>query len=237
MKTLLLILALLPSIASAQFPPTDPAELARIAAEAAAREQARQTANGLVKSLNNAVATINPGNPATINAQQLVTFGVQRPIGTNAIRCVIRLTLDQRIFLGIPNAAATIAVPADLYAVMQVAGPAVVPDQRMPDWMAELVQTCGTPFTLTVASPSVILAARTNPVAQAAATGFACACRQATGTCNWTPPLIGGGFGAAVAAPFGMTIPAGLWSGAGCLLKSCVELYGFESNPPECPLN
>jgi len=37
-------------------------------------------------------------------------------------------------------------------------------------------------------------------------------------------------------APFGMTIPAGLWSGAGCRLKSCVELYGFQSYPPECPL-
>jgi hypothetical protein len=190
--------------------------------------------NGLVKSLNDAVATINPGNPATIDAQQLVTFGTQRPIGTNAIRCVIRLTLDQRIFLGIPNAAATIAEPADLYAVMQVAGPAAAgPDQTKPPWLDELIHTCGAPFTLASPMPSVLLAARTNPIAQAAATGFACACRGA-GTCNWTPPLVGGGFGASTPAPKSMTIPAGLWSGAGCSLKACVEVYGSDSMPNVC---
>jgi hypothetical protein len=189
--------------------------------------------NGLVKSLNDAVATIDVAHPATIDAQQLVKFGVTRAIGTNAIRCVIRLTLEQRVFLGIPNAAATIAEPADLYAVMQVAGPTVVPDQVWPVWLTELIQTCGTPFTLTVASPSVILASRTNPVAQAAATGFACACRG-TGTCAWTPPLVGGGFGAAVSAPKNFTIPAGLWAGAGCSLKTCVELYGSDSMPAVC---
>jgi hypothetical protein len=191
------------------------------------------TVNGLVKSLNDATATINPGNPATIDAQGLVKFGVVRPTGTPAIRCVIRLTLDQRIFLGIPNAAATIAEPADLYAVMQVAGPNVVPDQMWPPWLTELIQTCGTPFTLGSPMESVILAARTNPSAQTAATGFACACRGA-GVCNWTPPLVGGGFGAATPAPKDFTIPAGLWSGAGCSLKTCVEMYGSDSMPLAC---
>lgn len=191
------------------------------------------TVNGLIKSLNDAVATINPGNPATITAQQLVTFGVQRPTGTPAIRCVIRLTLEQRIFLGIPNAAATIAEPADLYAVMQVAGPTVAQAQVMPTWMEELVQTCGTPFTLAAPAPSVILAARTNPIAQTAATGFACACSTGA-SCNWTPPLQGGGFGAAVAAPKNMTLPAGTWAGTGCSLKPCVEMYGFDSMPRAC---
>jgi hypothetical protein len=210
-RAILLLALILPSLAGAQTP----------------------TVNGLVKSLNDAVATITPQNPATITAQQLVTFGVQRPTGTPAIRCVIRLTLEQRIFLGIPNAAATITEPADLYAVMQVAGPNVAADQVWPPWLTELVQTCGTPFTLTAPAPSVILAARTNPVAQSAATGFACACRG-TGTCNWTPPLQGGGFGAATPAPKNMTIPAGLWSGAGCSLKPCVELYGSDSMPNVC---
>ena len=191
------------------------------------------TVNGLVKSLNDAVATITPQNPATITAQQLVTFGVQRPTGTPAIRCVIRLTLEQRIFLGIPNAAATIAEPADLYAVMQVAGPNVAQDQQMPPWMEELVQICGTPFTLAAPAPSVILAARTNPIAQTAATGFACACSTGA-SCNWTPPLQGGGFGASTPAPKNMTIPAGLWTGAGCSLKTCVELYGSDSMPKVC---
>jgi hypothetical protein len=211
MRSALALLLLLPSLAFAETP----------------------LVNGLVKSLNDAVATIDVAHPATIDAQQLVTFGVSRPIGTPAIRCTIRLTLDQRIFLGIPNAAATIAEPADLYAVMQVAGPNVVPDQVWPPWLTELIQTCGTPFTLTVASPSVILAARTNPIAQQASTGFACACRG-TGTCTWTPPLVGGGFGSAVSAPKNFTIPAGLWAGAGCSLKTCVELYGSDSMPAVC---
>ena len=213
MRSLILALLLLPSLAFAETP----------------------LVNGLVKSLNDAVATINPGNPATIDAQQLVTFGVQRAIGTNAIRCVIRLTLDQRIFLGIPNAEATIAEPADLYAVMQVAGPNVVPDQVWPPWLTELVQTCGTPFTLTVASPSVILAARTNPIAQSAATGFACACAKSpSGNCRWTPPLVGGGYGAPVQCPMKFTLPAGTWSGTDLVLKNCVELYGSDSMPNAC---
>jgi hypothetical protein len=104
----------------------------------------------------------------------------------------------------------------------------------MPVWMSELVQTCSqTVRTLTGPWPSVTLAARTNPIAQAAATGFACACRGA-GTCNWTPPLVGGGFGASTPAPKSMTIPAGLWSGAGCSLKVCVEVYGSDSMPNVC---
>ena len=211
MRNLLVVLALVPSLASAQ----------------------GVVVNGLVKSLNDAVATINPGNPATIDGNQLVTFGVSRPTGTNAIRCVIRLTLDQRIFLGIPNAAATIAEPADLYAVMQVAGPSVAEAQVMPPWMEELVQTCGTVFTLASPMPSVILAARTNPIAQNATTGFACACSTGS-SCNWTPPLIGGGFGASTPAPKNLTLPAGTWSGAGCSLKTCVEMYGSDSMPNVC---
>jgi hypothetical protein len=209
-RNLILLLALIPSLALGETP----------------------LVNGLVASLNQATATIDPAHPATIDAQQLVTFGVQRPIGTPAIRCVIRLTDEQRIWLN-PTLVGTIAEPADLYAVMQVAGPNVAQDQVKPPWLTELIQTCGNPFTLTVASPSVILAARTNPIAQQASTGFACACRG-TGTCNWTPPLVGGGFGAATAAPKNFTIPAGLWSGAGCSLKTCVEMYGSDSMPVAC---
>jgi hypothetical protein len=193
--------------------------------------------NGLVKSITDAVATIDPTHPATIDAQQLVTFGVARAANTPCIRCTIRLTLDQRIFLGIPNAAATIAEPADLYAVMQVCGPPFVNGGAalpMPTWLSELIQTCSSaPLLFGIAQPSVVLAARTNPIAQAAATGFACACRGA-GACTWTPPLIGGGYGAAVSAPKNFTIPAGLWAGAGCQLKTCVELYGSDSMPLAC---
>ncbi len=212
MKHLLVVLALIPTLASAQFTGAQ--------------------INGLVKSLNDAVATINPGNPATIDGNQLVTFGATQPANTPCIRCTIRLTEEQRLFLGIP--AGTIQEPADLYAVMQVCGPANAIYQPMPPWMSELVQTCSaSPILIPATQKSVTLAARTNPIAQAAATGFACACRGA-GACTWTPPLIGGGFGAPVSAPKGFTIPAGLWAGAGCSLKPCVEVYGSDSMPNAC---
>jgi hypothetical protein len=212
MKHLLIVLALIPSLASAQF--------------------TAQQVNGLVRSLNDAVATIDPTHPASIDVNQLVTFGATQPANTPCIRCTIRLTEDQRLFLGIP--AGTILEPADLYAVMQVCGPPVATAQVMPPWMAELIQTCSAaPILIAATQPSVTLAARTNPIAQAAATGFACACRGA-GACTWTPPLVGGGFGAAVSAPKGFTIPAGLWAGAGCSLKPCVEMFGSDSMPNAC---
>ena len=60
-----------------------------------------------------------------------------------------------------------------------------------------------------------------------------CACRG-VGTCNWTPPLQGGGFGAATSLPKALTAPPGTWSGAGCVQKSCVEWSGVSSMPAAC---
>jgi hypothetical protein len=58
-----------------------------------------------------------------------------------------------------------------------------------------------------------------------------CACR---GAGAWTPPLPGGGFGAAVTLPKNLTAPPGLWTGAGCVRKPCVEWAGDESMPEVC---
>lgn len=60
-----------------------------------------------------------------------------------------------------------------------------------------------------------------------------CACSTGA-NCNWTPPLAGGGFGASVAAPKGLTLPPGTWTGAGCKRKTCVELGGSSSMPAAC---
>lgn len=60
-----------------------------------------------------------------------------------------------------------------------------------------------------------------------------CACRG-SGTCNWTPPLQGGGFGAAVTLPKNLTAPPGTWSGAGCVPKVCTEWAGVTSMPAAC---
>jgi hypothetical protein len=97
-----------------------------------------------------------------------------------------------------------------------------------------MAETWGAVFTSTQVFPRVILATRNDALAKSAVTGFACACSSGA-TCNWTPPLQTGGFGASTAAPLGMTLPAGLWSGSGCVFKTCLELYGFSSWPPECP--
>jgi hypothetical protein len=61
-----------------------------------------------------------------------------------------------------------------------------------------------------------------------AAAAHECACRKATGTCT------AGG----LPAPFGATLAAGTWSGAGCQPKPCgPELNGEQGRtwPPECP--
>lgn len=60
-----------------------------------------------------------------------------------------------------------------------------------------------------------------------------CACRGA-GVCNWTPPLQGGGFGAATTLPKALTAPPGTWSGAGCVQKPCVAWSETDSFPVIC---
>jgi hypothetical protein len=62
-----------------------------------------------------------------------------------------------------------------------------------------------------------------------------CACRAATGTCQYTNDA-----GTLVTAPQGRTLGPGYppfetFSGAGCIRKSCVELLGETSWPAACP--
>jgi len=214
----LALLLLLPSLASAQF--------------------TQNQRNGLIKSLTDSVASVQAGEVPVIIGGTRVTFGGTVPATTPCIRCSIYLDDQNVTFLGLNPNAPLLTGPWNRYAILQVCGAPNAIDRDVPVWFRDLAETCSkTPILAAAVWPRVTVAHRTDATAQAVATGFSCACRQATGTCNWTPPLIGGGVGAAVAAPFGMTIPAGLWTGAGCRLKSCVELYGFESYPPECPLN
>lgn len=69
---------------------------------------------------------------------------------------------------------------------------------------------------------------------------YTCACRKradVAGTCQATAGPDGG----TAAAPFGTTLAAGTWSGAGCATKTCVEAAEVASRaglgysmPPEC---
>lgn len=207
MRTLIALLVLVPTLASAQF------------------TQAQR--NGLVKSLNDAVASVQGGEVPTIINGTRVTFGGTVPINTPCIRCSVYLDDDNVRFLGLNPEGALLTGSYNRYAVLQVCGAATATFYEPPPWLRDLVQTCSTsPILATAIWPRVTVAHRTDPVAQTAATGFACACRQATGTCT-----VGG-----QPAKFGTTLAPGTYTGAGCLLKTCVELYGFESYPPECPL-
>jgi hypothetical protein len=215
------LLLLLPSLAAAQFTTAQ--------------------VNGLVQSIELAVAGVTPQTPPTFPTATRAEFGIKVTAahiaaGAIAIRCTIHLTPEQGDFLSIPRSYFT--GPSKYYMVMQVVGVPTATPYAMPPWLTDLLDTCSkTPITPVVGWSQVILAAAEDPVAQSVATGFACACRKATGTCNWTPPLVGGGVGAATAAPFGMTLPAGLWSGAGCRLTPCLGLYGYEPYPTDvCPL-
>lgn len=64
---------------------------------------------------------------------------------------------------------------------------------------------------------------------------WACACSSGA-SCQWRPPLYPSGLGDLAPAPLGVTLPAGSWSGAGCVRKSCVELAGVSSWSASCPL-
>jgi hypothetical protein len=222
MRRYLLLALLLPSLAGAQGFTTN-------------------QINGLVQSIELAVAGVTPQTPPTFPTATRAEFGIKVTAahiaaGAVAIRCTIRLTPEQGDFLSIPRSYFT--SPSKYYMIMQVVGVPTATPYKMPPWLTDLLDTCSkSPITPVVGWSQVILAAGDDPVAQNVATGFACACRKATGTCNWTPPLIGGGVGAATAAPFGMTLPPGLWSGAGCRLKPCIESYGHSSwDEATCPL-
>lgn len=59
----------------------------------------------------------------------------------------------------------------------------------------------------------------------------ACACSTGA-NCTWTPPGPGGT--PRPATKTGNTLPAGSWTGTGCLKKPCVELAGTTSMPAAC---
>lgn len=62
-----------------------------------------------------------------------------------------------------------------------------------------------------------------------------CACALAAGgSCSAVVPIRDDGGTQTVPAPAGVTLSAGSWSGPGCRPKTCVELSGYTSWPPEC---
>ena len=218
MKTALALLLLLPSLASAQITSAQK--------------------NGLVKAAIDSVAWVRAGNTPTILNGTRISFGGAATVGTPCIRCTAYLDDADVTFLGLNPEAPILTGAHNRYVVMQVCGAAVAsPTYDMPRWLSDLVDTCSkTTYPSTAGMQKMIIAHRTDPAAQNVASGFACACSTGA-SCNWTPPLIGGGVGAATAAPLGMTLPAGLWSGTGCRLMTCTGLFGFAPYPPECPLN
>lgn len=212
MRALILALALLiPTLASAQ------------TYTAAQR-------NGLYKAAIDAAAWLRvQGNtPTVVNGTQL-RFAGTVPAGTPCARCSVYLDDADVVALGLNPSAPILTGPSNRYAVLQICGPAVplaTREYAPPRWLTDLIDTCSkTLITAAATWPVAIVAHRTDATAQTVSTGFACAC--STGS-NCT---VGG-----KAAPRGTTLQAGTWSGAGCRLKSCVELYGFASYPSECPL-
>jgi hypothetical protein len=104
---------------------------------------------------------------------------------------------------------------------------------------SECVETVGTPSeacrlveaigTCTDATLCAEADAGTQPITEQTP---ACACRMAAGTCTWTPPG-----STARTAPFGNTMEAGTWSGAGCFRKYCGPVRQGDADdwPSECP--
>ena len=219
MRPLLLLLALVPSLASAQY--------------TAAQK------NGLVKSAIDAAAWLRvQGNTPTVVGGTQLRFGGTVPAGTPCMRCSIYLEDEDITALGLSPQNPLFTQGGGRYAVMQICGPAVAtPTYNAPAWLRDLVETCNTtPFTAPSTYPKAVIAHRTDSTAQAVATGFACACSTGT-NCTWQAPKLPDGTTPAPGpAPLGVTLAPGSWSGAGCSLKTCVEKAGFSSWPDSCPL-
>lgn len=190
--------------------------------------------NGLYKAAIDVAQWLKTGTPTVVNGTQ-IRFGGTVPAGTPCVRCTVFLDDGDITALGFNPDAPLFQGAYNRYGALQLCGPAVAsPDYDPPRWLKDLVETCSKTVVLASATwPKAIIAHRTDATAQSVATGFSSACSTGA-NCTWTPPLIGGGFGSPVAAPKGLTLPPGTWAGTGCRLKTSVELYGFESMPPEC---
>jgi hypothetical protein len=180
--------------------------------------------NGLYKAAIDAAAWLRvQGNTPTVVGGTQLRFGGTVPATTPCARCTIYLDDDNIVALGLNPDAALFTGAFNRYGVLQICGPAVPLATRTydpPRWLTDLLETCSkTVVTAAATWPVAIIAHRTDATAQTVATGFSTACSTGA-NCNWTPPLQGGGVGASTAAPLGVTLPAGLWSGAGCRLKS-----------------
>lgn len=95
---------------------------------------------------------------------------------------------------------------------------------KMPDGMVVLSVTRGSGGC---ADPAAC--ATGAKYAPAVETDFPCACNSGS---NCT---VLDGSGKSVAAPLGITMNAGTFSGAGCIPKACIEVTGTTSWPKTCP--
>jgi hypothetical protein len=213
MRRYLLLLALLPSLAGAQ---------------------TAQQRNGLVLSLKAAIQTVADGTAPTIVGGTRIQFGGNVAAGGICIRGTLHVDDADIRFLGLSPAA--FPTEADRYVAAQICAPGTsAVAQEIPSWLRDMAETWGAVFTSTQVFPRVILATRNDALAKSAVTGFACACSSGA-TCTWQPPKNPDGTTPApTACPRGVTLSPGTWSGTGAVFKTCLELYGFSSWPPECP--
>lgn len=172
--------------------------------------------------------------PAGANMACVGFAGGVKPAGTNTIRVGIALLSKQtQIALG-----ATPLKDAEgndrewVYGAMEIQSVAVPAGDglpALPNWLRILE----TDEVTKRASPAFA-----NCEIAIVREGFTpsiwrCGCSSGS-NCNWTPPLQGGGFGPSVAAPKNLTLPAGTFTGTGCVPKVCVEWAEATSMPLAC---
>jgi hypothetical protein len=175
------------------------------------------------------MACVPPANgQSTVGAKTLrvgvVAYSAEVQTALGAVPLTMTVAGSNTIVAGtneivvIPD---TTIVKPYVYGAMEVlyfAEPNVlVPTPVIPDWLRLLPDT-----EVEVRAAPVWPACQIAIVREGyAAMPARCACSTGP-SCLWTPPLVTGGYGAAVAAPTKMTLPPGLWSGAACVPKPCV---------------
>ena len=182
--------------------------------------------NGLNRAISTAYTTAMAVG-ATVDRPTRLHFGGNAPPTATCITASIKLTPEEAKAFGLAD---TITGPY-LYGKMTACATPNASAADKHKWVVELAETVSDTFVAGAVVPAVVIALEGDVEAT-----FACACNPGIGTCNWTPRLRNGTLGPSVPAPKGTTLPAGQWSGAACVRKTCVELYGFSSFPPECPL-
>lgn len=201
----------------------------------------QEALNGIYQQLAQVQQQIDAGAKPTKTRATKLTYGANTGKGKNCLRCQgWYISPDLAVKLGIDPAlykdAQGNVIPSKLYATLQVCSGPNQNKADKPSWLrAAIMETCSAPILSDPGQDAFQVALLGDAETQAADTGSPCACSTGSNCTYQPPPLLDGTIPPPGPAPLGLTLAPGTWSGTGCFRKSCVEWFGKDSYPPQCP--